>query len=226
MSGVNSVSGSNGINQYAGSSGAAGQVAGETALPVPVEIACDDLMTALAVLTIKQRQADRASETKSRDAAAKAQDEAHEAKIAKMREQADDAFMQGVIEGVSQGISATFTIGSAATSFQADALKVNNGGQDTLESIALARDAKQLDGRGKLVSAAGTLGGAYMKSKVDDAKTDAEEKDRDIDRAKSQVDAASSEISKAAEDIRDTINAVRQYLAAKQAIMQASIMRA
>jgi hypothetical protein len=49
--------------------------------------------------------------------------------------------------------------------------------------------------------------------------------DGDIDRAKSGVDAASTERRRADDDIRETINAIRQYLAAKSQLANAAILK-
>jgi hypothetical protein len=193
----------------------------------------DDLQTALAVLTIETARDRRAIADKQRDAAGKAQDEAHAAKISKMRELADDTFAQGLVDGVFQGISGAAQIGAASLSFSSTVKDIDAKGticpveaESFARSAALAgRASKLLEASSKLTSAAGTIWSAGLKSAQDRDREAMAVADHDVDRAKGAVDGASTESKRAQEDIRETINYVRQYLAAKTQAAQAGIIR-
>jgi hypothetical protein len=193
----------------------------------------DDLQTALAVLMIETSRDRRRIADKQRDASAKAQEEAHATKIAKMRELADDTFTQGLVDGVFQGVSGAAQAGAACLSFSSTIKDISAGPANAAdrcsvlatEAAELSRASKLLDASSKLTSAAGTIWSAGMKSAQERDREAMAAADHDIDRAKGAVDGASTDSKRAQEDIRETINYVRQYLAAKTQAAQAGILK-
>lgn len=209
-----------GAVEGAGATGPTVRTGEDTTLPPPLSPASgDDLMTALAMLTIQQRHEQRVSADQQRAVAVKAQEEAQAEKIAKMRELADDTFMEGVVSGVLTGASAAASAGSACSNYastttdcgdQRDKLKLKAG--------ILSATGAGFDGASKFA-------GASVKSDQDDDRADMAVADGAVERAKGAVDAASSEARKADEDARETMNAIRQYLAAKSQLANAAIIR-
>lgn len=187
-------------------------------LPLPAATG-DDLMTALAMLTIRQKHDDRVAADHERLAGEKAQEEAQSRKIDKMRELANDTWTQGLVEGVLEGASAVATGASALQEFSASKQGC------MLESAKLTRDAKLLDAGSKALMAASHLGGAFAKSAQEEDRRDMAIADRDVEHAKSAVDAASTAGRRADDDIRETLNAIRQYLAAKTQLANAAIIK-
>ena len=106
-------------------------------LPRPLSPATgDDLMTALAMLTIQQRHEQRIAADQQRAAASKAQEAANADKIGKMRELADDTFMEGVVSGALTGAAAAASAVSACDGYAAATTECQR------ESAELTRDAK------------------------------------------------------------------------------------
>jgi len=193
----------------------------------------DDLQTALAVLMIETSRDQRSVADKQREAGTKAQEEAHARKIEKMRDLADEAFTQGLVDGVFEGISGAAQAGAACLSFSSTTKDIDakaafcprQGEALARESAVASRASKLLDASSRLTSAAGKIGSAAAKSAQENDRADIAVIDHDIDRAKSTVEGASSESKRAADDIRETMNFVRQYLAAKTQAAQAGIIK-
>src|SRR5690242_13116128 len=81
--------------------------AGAPLLPVPFSGAgTDDIMTALAILMMKQKHEERVAGDSERQSAAKAQEAAHERKIETMRALANDEFAAGLVGGLFDAGSA------------------------------------------------------------------------------------------------------------------------
>lgn len=207
----------NSVTPDAGTAATSASSASEL-LPLPASTG-DDLMTALAMLTVKQKHQDRVAADAQRIAGEKAQEEAQSRKIDKMRELANDTWTQGLVEGVLEGASAIASGASALDDFAASKQSC------ALESAKLARDAKLLDAGSKGLMAASHLGSAFAKSAQEEDRRDMAIADRDVDRAKSTVDGASTASRRAEDDIRETLNAVRQYLAAKTQLANAAIIK-
>lgn len=190
------------------------------ALPRPLSPATsDDLMTALGMLSMQQRHEDRLLADQQRAAASKAQDEAHAEKIAKMRELADDTFKEGLIEGILGGASAIASAASAQVSYDGAMNDCH------MQSERLTRNGKLLHSASEGFGAGSKLGGAMAKADQENDRTDMAIADAAIDRAKASVDSAASESRRAQEDIRETMNAIRQYLAAKSQLANAAIIK-
>lgn len=189
----------------------------------------DDLQTALAVLMIETSRDQRAVADKERAAGTKAQEAAHERKIEKMRDVADEAFTQGVVDGVFEGISGAAQAGAACLSYSSTVkdIAAKSASCDVLagEAAVAARASRLLDASSRLTSASGKIWSAAAKSAQESDRADIAVIEREIDRAKGGVDAASSDSKRAADDIRETINFVRQYLAAKTQAAQAAIIK-
>ncbi|MDB4936748.1 MAG: hypothetical protein JWP87_3720 [Labilithrix sp.] len=193
-------------------------------LPLPAATA-DDLMTSISILTMKQKQNDRTAADQQRVQAEKNQEEAQAQKIEKMRELARDTFLEGLVSAVLEGASSAMAAASAVEEFNGKMLEVNNSGELTQRSVALTRNGKLLEAGSRALSGSSRLGGAVAKSAQEDDRTDIALADRAVERAKSAVDAASTASRRAEDDIRETLNAVRQYLAAKTQAAQAGIIK-
>jgi len=172
----------------------------ESLTVAPAGVAMDDLQTALAVLTMELAREQRRAGDEQRDAAMKAQEDAHTRKIAKMHELADDTFAQGLVEGAAQATSALFTFDSARHGFKAAAADARG---DKVAAAAHTQLSKIDDANGKLASAAGTIGGAALKAAQERDRADIAVIDREMDRAKADVDGASAQSKQAQDDIRD-----------------------
>lgn len=218
------------------SSPSSGAVSATSALPPSAYASVppvDDLQTALAVLTIETARDRRSVADKQRDAGAKAQEEAHGRKIEKMRDVADEAFTQGLVDGVFEGISGAAQAGAACLSFSSTMKDIEAKSTSCLvkserfarESAVAGRASRLLDASSRLTSASGKIWSAAAKSAQESSRADIAVIDQEIDRAKSGVEGASTESKRAQEDIRETINYVRQYLAAKTQAAQAAIIK-
>lgn len=205
----------------------------ESLMTAPASGATDDLQTALAVLAVElARQQKRAGDTQ-REAAMKSQEEAHARKIEKMRELADDTFLQGLFEGAAQVTSATLQIGGAVHGFEGakaelDARDAGSGALARGYGVRAAvetRASRFYEASSKVASAAGTLGGTTLKAAQDRDRADLAVIDRDVDRAKSDVDGASAQSKEAEDDIRQAMDFIRQYIATKTQTAQAAIMK-
>lgn len=185
----------------------------------------DDLITALAMLTVKQKHDDRVAANHERLAGEQAQQEAQSRKIDKMRELAKDTWMQGLVEGVLEGASAVAMGASAVEEFSAATQPKGATDAMKLESAKLARNAKLLEAGSRGLTAASHFGGAMARSAQENDRKDMAIADRDVDHAKAAVDGASSAGRQADDDIRETLNAIRQYLAAKTALANAAIIK-
>lgn len=204
----------------ASTAGPTARTSEDTTLPPPLSPASgDDLMTALAMLTIQQRHEQRVSADQQRAVAAKAQEEAQAEKISKMRELADDTFLEGVVTGALTGAAAAASAASACTEYSSTTTACG------MQRDTLKRDAGILSATSRGFEGASKLAGASVKSDQDDDRADMAVADGAVERAKSAVDAASSEARKADEDARETMNAIRQYLAAKSQLANAAIIR-
>lgn len=186
------------------------------ALPAPLSPASsDDLMTALAMLSMQQLHEERGAADQERNAAAKAHEEAQAEKISKMRKLADDTFKEGVIEGVLGGVGAAASMGGATSTYEGT----------MTSSPALTRDGKLLQAASDAVNASSKFGGASAKADQENDRTDTAVADASVERAKAAIDAASTSSRRASDDIRETLNAIRQYLAAKTQLANAAIIK-
>lgn len=193
-------------------------------LPSPIATG-DDMMTSLAILLMKAKHEDRIASDNQRLVAENAQQRAEQTKIDKMRELAKDTFAQGLVEGVLEAASAAACAASAVDEFSsATAVKAPNN-ELTLESRKLARDGKLLDAGSKALTATSRLGSGFARAGQEEDRRDMAIADRDVERAKSSVDAASTASRRADDDIRETLNAIRQYLAAKTQLANAAIIK-
>lgn len=192
----------------------------------------DDLQTAIAVLMIENMKEQRATSDRQRGIAAKAQEEAQSRKIAQMREIADETFAQGLAEGFTQlasaGLQARSAVvgyGSAVADMESKVKDSAKAAEAARDASKLARDAKLLDAASRAVSAAGTIGSNGAKSEIEHDRANVAVTDREIDRARSAADGAASDSKRAQDDIRETMGFIRQYLATKAQLNQASIIR-
>ncbi|MBX3190316.1 MAG: hypothetical protein KF819_25175 [Labilithrix sp.] len=220
-------------------SGSRAAAGAEQVLPEPLFASVDDdLMVAIAVMTMKQRQTDRAQADQQRVASASSQDEAHARKIEAMRELADHTFLQALVEGVLDGASAFASVTSALASYAGDIANANAGlckeGSELGAELKaqwqevgahFTRKGKLWDAAAKGLSASSRFSGGIARSAQERDRADMAAIDRDIDRAKAAVDGAAAERSKADEDIRETLNTIRGYLAAKSQLANASILK-
>lgn len=186
----------------------------------PHGVPVDDLQMALAILQIDSRRDSRKAADVENASAAKAQDEAHARKIDKMRELADDTFSEALVDGVMKGISAAAEAGAACASFS------STRSEGSPAAATSARTSKLLEASSKASSATGTIWSGGIKSAMEHDREDMAIADRDVDRAKGRADGASAEIKRADDDIRETMNYIRQYVAAKEQLGQAAIMKA
>ena len=197
--------------------GEAAPLDGQSLLPAAPPVMAEDMVAALAMMTIKQKQTERANADKQRIASEKAQEEAHATKIEKMRELAKDSFWQGFAESLFDGLSAAASGTAALTEFSTRAH--GHFGPKAKATVSVEEAvAKDLGGKGKLA-------GAIMKSSIEGERADLAEVDARLDRAKRAVDAAGAASGKAQDEIKETINAIRGYLAAKTQLGQAAIIR-
>jgi len=194
----------------------------------------EDAQTAIARLEIESSHENRASADAERAAGEKAQEAALAHKIDKMRELADDTFAQGIVEGAFQGLSAAAEVGSAAESFSSSMSEVSAKGVPERSTEAMefgkaaaisARTSKLIDASSKAMSAAGTIWSAAEKSGQEHDRESIAVFDRDIDRAKATVDGASTQSKRTDDDVRQTMDALRQYIAAKSQAAQAAILK-
>jgi hypothetical protein len=193
----------------------------------------EDVETAIARLEIESSHEKRASADGERAAGEKAQEAALGRKIDKMRELADDTFAQGIVEGAFQGLSAAAAVGSAAESYSSSMSEVSAKGTSGFDAATFsrmaatsARTSKLIDASSRAMSAAGTLWSAAEKSGQERDREGIAVLDRDIERAKGRVDGASTQSKRAEDDVRQTMDALRQYIAAKNQAAQASILKA
>lgn len=200
--------------------------------PVPT----DDMQTALAVLMIQSSKEQRVMSDAQRALAAKSQEEANARKIEKLREIANATFAQGLVEGFIQVGAASLQAKSALLGYDSARADIVSKQRTDIGAMAaargwtdyaakLGRDSKLLEAGSRGVSAAGTMLIGSLKSGIEHGRADAAEIDREIDRARSAVDGASSESKRAQDDIRETMGFIRQYLATKAQLNQASIVR-
>ncbi len=198
--------------------GSSAPVAEGSMLPPAPRVVPEDLVAALAMMTIEQKRNERANADKQRIASEKAQEEAHAAKIERMTQLAKDTFRQAVVEGVCEGFSAV-----------ADAVSAYKGYEG---AITPGADGKKMEATGKYWGVASKSTNIVSKFAAGRAKAAQEEDRRDmaicdaaLDRAKRAVDAAAGAAKEAQDDINQTINAIRSYLAAKTQLGQAAIIR-
>jgi hypothetical protein len=188
-------------------------------LPSPIA-AGDDMMTSLAILTMKSKQDERVASDKERVVAEKNQEAAEAAKIEKMRDLANDTFTQGLVEGVLDGASAGASAASAVDEYSGAIAP-----KGSLDAQQFTRDGKLLDAGSKALTATSRFGSAMARTAQEEDRKDMAVADHDVERAKSAVDSASTASRRAEDDIRETINAIRQYIAAKTQLANASIMK-
>ena len=200
--------------------------------PVPT----DDMQTALAVLMIQCSKEQRAMSDSQRATAAKAQEEANARKIEKLREIADATFAQGLADGLCQIGSASLQARSAVLGYDSAKADIVSKQRTDLHasdaargwadySARLGRDSKLLDAASRGVSGAGAILSTSLKSGIEHSRADVAEIDREIDRARGAVDGAASDSKRAQDDIRETMGFIRQYLATKAQLNQASVIR-
>jgi hypothetical protein len=190
-------------------------------LPEPLTpSAYDDVLTALAVMTVRQRHDQRTAGEEESKAASKVEEEAQARKIAEMHELANDTFTQGLVEGVLEGAGAVAAGGAALTQYSADMSSA------TKDAKVLVRDASLLNAASKGFGASSRLAGSLVHRDQELDREAMAVADADIERAKTNADAGSAESRRATEDIRDLLGAVRQYVAAKTQLANASALRA
>lgn len=195
-------------------------------LPAPdVTTSEDDALTALAIVMVQQKHAERLFNDRARDASAKAQEEAHERKIEKMHELADDTFSEGVVAGALEGAGAVASGISATKDFSATLSQFRHGSEASMETATLIRDAKLLRAASEGFSAASRFGGSLAKASQERDREMMAIADKDLDGAKGALDSASTASSRAQEDIRSTIAALRQLMAARSQLANAAIIR-
>lgn len=236
---VGAVNGSVRVASVENSKSVPGTVASPGLLPAPeTSMAGDDVLVSLAVMMVKLKQDERASNDRAMHASARAQETAHARKIEKMHELADDTLMEGIVAGALGAASAVASAASAVTKFSGEmkslaaeksdgtlASILKDDGALIEESKRLARNAGLLDAASKGFDASARLGGSLCKNAQERARIEMAEADAAKDAAKASVDAASATSNRASEDIRATVAALRQLMAARTQLANAAIIR-
>lgn len=197
-----------------------GKATGTNELPPPLSPATsDDLMTTLSMLSMQQMHEERNAADMERIAASKAQEAAQAEKIAKMRELANDTFAEGVVEGALGGLGAVASGAGAISSFAGSTTACK------LEEAIFTRRAKLLQAGSDAFNAGSKFGGAMAKADQENDRTDIAIADAALERSKAAVESAGTDRRRADDDMRETLNAIRQYLAAKSQLANAAIIK-